>query len=69
VLVLTTLSDDDTVFEALLAGAQGCLLKDVGDQELLESIRALHRREAALRPSLARRILDKFQDEEIRTPA
>ncbi|HEY2685130.1 MAG TPA: response regulator transcription factor [Steroidobacteraceae bacterium] len=63
VLVLTTLSDDDTVFEALLAGAHGYLLKDVGDQELLDSIRALHRHEAALTPPLAQRILDKFQDE------
>jgi DNA-binding NarL/FixJ family response regulator len=64
VLVLTTLSDDETVFEAILAGAQGYLLKDVDDLELLESIRALHRHESALTPPLARRILERFQRDE-----
>jgi DNA-binding NarL/FixJ family response regulator len=63
VLVLTTLRDDDTVFEAILAGAQGYLLKDVGDSELLEAIRALKRHESMLTPPLARRTLDKFQED------
>src|SRR6202045_5055675 len=33
VLVLTTLDDDETVFEAVRAGAHGYLLKDVTEQE------------------------------------
>ena len=41
VLVLTTLDDDETVFEAVRAGAHAYLLKDAGEDELLEAIRAL----------------------------
>jgi DNA-binding NarL/FixJ family response regulator len=42
VLVLSTLDDEETVCEAVRAGAQAYLLKDVGEKELLETIRALH---------------------------
>jgi DNA-binding NarL/FixJ family response regulator len=48
VLVLTTLDDGETVFEAVRAGARGCLLKDAGEQELLETIRALRRGESRI---------------------
>ena len=61
VLVLTTLNDDETVFEAVRAGAHGYLLKDVTVQELLETIRALRRGESRLTPQIARKIMDQFQ--------
>jgi DNA-binding NarL/FixJ family response regulator len=61
VLVLTTLNDDETVFEAVRAGAQGYLLKDVTEQELLETIRALRRGESRLTPQIARKVMDQFR--------
>jgi DNA-binding NarL/FixJ family response regulator len=61
VLVLTTLSDDETVFEAVRAGAHGYLLKDVSEQELLETIRALRRGESHLTPQIARKVMDQFR--------
>ena len=61
VLVLTTLSDDETVFEAVRAGAHGYLLKDVTEQELLETIRALRRGESHLTPQIARKVMDQFR--------
>ena len=51
VLVLTTLDDDETVVEAVRAGAQACLLKDASEEELLETIRALWRGQSAVCPS------------------
>jgi DNA-binding NarL/FixJ family response regulator len=61
VLVLTTLSDDETVFEAVRAGAQAYLLKDADEDELLETIRALRRGESRLTPQIARKVMDQFR--------
>jgi DNA-binding NarL/FixJ family response regulator len=61
VLVLTTLNDDETVFEAVRAGAHGYLLKDVSEQELLDTIRALRRGESRLTPQIARKVMDQFR--------
>jgi DNA-binding NarL/FixJ family response regulator len=60
-LVLTTLNDDETVFEAVRAGAHGYLLKDVTEQELLDTIRALRRGESRLTPQIARKVMDQFR--------
>jgi len=61
VLVLTTLDDDETVFEAVRAGAQAYLLKDAAEDELLETIRALRRGESRLTPQIARKVMDQFR--------
>ena len=61
VLVLTTLDDDETVFEAVRAGALGYLLKDVSEDELLETVRALRRGESRLTPQIARKVMDQFR--------
>src|SRR5450631_435015 len=62
VLVLTTLNDDDTVFEAVRAGAHGYLLKDATEAELLDTIRALRRGESGLTPQIARKVMDQFRE-------
>ncbi|MGO9993229.1 MAG: response regulator transcription factor, partial [Steroidobacteraceae bacterium] len=61
VLVLTTLNDDETVFEAVRAGAHAYLLKDADEDELLETIRALRRGESRLTPQIARTVMDQFR--------
>jgi DNA-binding NarL/FixJ family response regulator len=61
VLVLTTLDDDETVFEAVRAGAQAYLLKDASEEELLETIRALRRGESRLTPQIAQKVMDQFR--------
>jgi DNA-binding NarL/FixJ family response regulator len=61
ILVLTTLNDDETVFEAVRAGAQAYLLKDADEEELLETIRGLRRGESRLTPQIARKVMDQFR--------
>ena len=61
ILVLTTLDDDETVFEAVRAGAQAYLLKDADEDELLETVRALKRGESHLTPQIARKVMDQFR--------
>ena len=52
VLVLTTFGQDDVVFEALQAGAQGFLLKDTRPEDLLSAVRAVAAGESRLDPAV-----------------
>src|SRR5271170_8074831 len=61
VLVLTMLDDDETVFEAVRAGAHAYLLKDASEGELLETIRAVKRGESRLTPKIAPKVMDQFR--------
>ena len=60
ILVLTTFDEDELVFEAIRAGARGYLLKDVSGVDLAAAIRAIAHGEAALQPSVARKVMDAF---------
>jgi DNA-binding NarL/FixJ family response regulator len=60
VIALTTFDDDETVFDALRAGAVGYLLKDVGSERLVEAIRATARGESFLQPAIASKVLAEF---------
>jgi NarL family two-component system response regulator LiaR len=60
ILVLTSFHDDDKVFPAIKAGAQGYLLKDSGPEELVRAIEQVARGESALQPSIARKLLRKL---------
>ena len=61
VLVLTTFDLDDYAFGALDAGAGGFLLKDAQRAELTAAIRAVHRGDAVLAPSVTRRLIDRLR--------
>lgn len=61
VLVLTTLDAEETVFEAIRAGAHAYLLKDATEEELLDTVRAVHRGESRLTPQIARKVMDQFR--------
>ena len=57
-VVMLTVSDDDTLFEALQAGAQGYLLKSLSAEEFLEMLEGAARGEAALTRKTATRLID-----------
>lgn len=61
VVVLTTFDQDDLVFEAIRAGARAYLLKDAVEEEVLDTIRAVHRGESRLSPSIARKVMEQFR--------
>jgi len=60
VLVLTTFDLDDYVYDALLAGASGFLLKDVSRADLVAAVRVVASGDALLAPSVTRRLLADF---------
>jgi DNA-binding NarL/FixJ family response regulator len=61
VIIVTTFSDDDLVDQCIRAGARGFVVKDVEKFSLKQSVRAVHRGEGAIAPSIAGRILDRIR--------
>jgi DNA-binding NarL/FixJ family response regulator len=60
VIVLTALGDEGLVVDALQAGAQGYLLKDVTGADLRHAIESVHRGEPHVTPVLACRALSRL---------
>jgi len=58
-LILTSYDDDEAVLAAVLAGANGYLLKEVRATGLIEAIRRVSAGETLLDPSVTARVLDR----------
>ena len=69
VIVLTSFLDDDKVFPAIRAGADGYLMKDVSPQDLAKAIRMARAGEPLLHPDVARRLMDEASREGAAAPA
>lgn len=61
VVVLTIYHDDRNVFDAIVAGARGYVLKDGSPEETVAAIRAIARGESLIHPAIATRVLGEFQ--------
>lgn len=64
IVILTVREDDDTIFEALRAGATGYLLKTSTPQEVIESVRLAAKGEAKITPKVAMRVIEDFRRHE-----
>jgi DNA-binding NarL/FixJ family response regulator len=60
VIMLTTFDLDEYVYDALLAGASGFVLKDLPPEQLIQGIRAVCRGESLLSPAITRRMIETF---------
>lgn len=63
IVIATIFDDDDHLFPALRAGAQGYLLKDQAPEQLVKQLRGISEGHPPLSPSVARRLLDHFRVE------
>ena len=60
VLVLTTFAEEETVLDAIAAGAAGYLLKDVGPGELRQAVRRVAAGEPVLSPSVTATVMRRL---------
>lgn len=61
VIILTMHQQDQTVFEAIRAGAQGYLLKDTLVDEVAKAVRTVHQGKSLIDPAMANRVLLEFR--------
>jgi DNA-binding NarL/FixJ family response regulator len=60
IVALTTFDLDEYVYEAVRAGASGCVLTVFSPADLVHAVEVVARGEALLAPVLTRRLLDRF---------
>ena len=60
-IVMLTISDEESdLYEAVRAGANGYLLKDVPGEEIAEGLRAVQSGQSLISPSMASKLLSEF---------
>jgi NarL family two-component system response regulator LiaR len=57
IVILTSFGEEDRVFPAIRAGAQGYLLKDIAPDDLVQAVRAAHLGQVQLHPDIARTLM------------
>lgn len=60
-LMLTSFADDEALFNAIMAGASGYVLKQVRGTDLIEAIRHVGRGESLLDPLMTRSVLERLR--------
>ena len=60
ILMLTTFDLDRYVYEALRAGANGFMLKDVPRAAVIEAVRTIAAGESLLAPAITRRLIERY---------
>lgn len=60
-LILTSFADDEALFQAIMAGAAGYLLKQVKGQDLVAGVRQVARGQSLLDPAVTARVLERLR--------
>ena len=60
-LMLTSYADDEALFDAIMAGAAGYVLKQVRGAELIDGIRRVAAGQSLLDPSVTSRVLERLR--------
>ena len=60
ILMLTVSDEEDDLYEAIKAGANGYLLKEISVEEVAEAIRAVAQGQSLISPSMASKLLNEF---------
>jgi two-component system response regulator DevR len=67
-LMLTSYADDEALFDAIMAGASGYVLKDIRGTDLIEAIRSVAAGKSLLDPDATARVLDRLRGEDTHDP-
>ncbi|TFG60022.1 MAG: response regulator transcription factor, partial [Spirochaetales bacterium] len=62
ILILSSFSDESTIFPVLQAGAMGFVLKDISPDELAEALRDTYKGKTRLHPDIAAKLINKIKN-------
>jgi len=68
VLMLTTYDEGDMIFDSLRAGANGYLLKNMPQAELVEAVQQVHNGGAPMSLQIARKVINHFHSNKLPNP-
>ena len=60
ILMLTISGEEEDLYEAIKAGANGYLLKEISIDEIGDAVRSIHNGQSLISPSMASKLLDEF---------
>ena len=60
-LMLTSYADDEALFDAIMAGASGYVLKDIKGNDLVEAVRSVAAGRSLLDPRATQRVLERLR--------
>jgi two-component system, NarL family, response regulator DevR len=66
-LMLTSFSDDEALFDAIMAGAAGYVLKQIRGTDLVGAVRTVAAGESMLDPEAASRVMRRMRDQAARS--
>lgn len=61
IIMLTSYDDEDEVYDSILAGASGYVLKEIDSQHLIQTIEAVSDGKSALDPSITEKVLKNIR--------
>ena len=61
VIMLTSFAEDDLLFEAIIAGATGYILKQIDSKELIRALETVARGEALLDPAVTKKVFERVR--------
>jgi two-component system, NarL family, response regulator DevR len=67
-LMLTSFGDDEALFDAIMAGAAGYLLKDIRGADLVDAVRRVAAGDSLLDPSVTGKVLQRLREGDAEDP-
>ena len=64
VIMLTSFAEDDMLFDAIIAGASGYILKQIGSGELIRALEMVGRGESLLDPAVTQKVFQRLRQAE-----
>ncbi len=61
ILILTSFTDDDALFQAIMAGASGYLLKQIRGSDIVDAVRRIAAGQSLLDPAMTNRVLERLR--------